>query len=235
MAGRYFITYETASPNYWKAPLHKAQAGADAAATADTTLTAVQGDVAIPDGLRPGWIWDTTKTELQELALSDLSDLDEVKENARFTVGILRSNADRCHGLRRYFSDEACALAAATYTLGVRGIRAALLGTGTHLNSASKKIKFLEEMGSGPSDASDPDEMCYRFEDDGDGGSSIKNPFTLSDKRVVWANSTAENTPRLALKAALERSSDTDFAADVTTLADYRTEIIGLGFIDDIA
>ena len=231
-----FITYETAAPHRWKPPLHRTQAHANAAAAADATLTAHTGAVTIPNDLVTGMVWNETDGKFEELTKAHLPDLDRVKAHTREVVGILQSHIARAEDFRGCFSAEAVHRTQATYALATRGIRAALLGTSATLNTTAKRTKFLDEMASGPSDAADPAEMCFCFEAAGAGG-SLKNPFEASDKRLLFVNLAEADTPRISLATALDSDTNTNadhMAEDVMALTTFRTEILALGFIENI-
>ena len=79
----FYYTYEDFGTNRRLKSLYLTQALADIAAFTDSTLTANQGAVDIPDNVSAGWLWDTTDSVWREPGFADLSELNQRKSAAR--------------------------------------------------------------------------------------------------------------------------------------------------------
>ena len=79
----FYYTYEDFGTNRRLKSLYPTQALADIAAFTDSTLTANQGAVDIPDNVSVGWVWDTTDAAWREPNFGDLSELNQRKSAAR--------------------------------------------------------------------------------------------------------------------------------------------------------
>ena len=79
----FFYIYEDLGSNRRLKGMYVTQDKADTEAAVDTSLTANQGAVDIPDNVSVGWIWDTTKSEWRETDFGDLSELGQKKSAAQ--------------------------------------------------------------------------------------------------------------------------------------------------------
>ena len=79
----FYYTYEDFGTNRRLKSLYPTQALADIAAFTDSTLTANQGAVDIPDNVSVGWVWDTTDAAWREQEFGDLSELEQKKSSAQ--------------------------------------------------------------------------------------------------------------------------------------------------------
>ena len=87
----FYYTYEDLGTNRRLKSLYLTQALADIAAFTDSTLTANQGAVDIPDNVSAGWVWDTTDAAWRETGFGDLSELEQRKSAARTYHNQLRA------------------------------------------------------------------------------------------------------------------------------------------------
>ena len=151
MAASLFYVYEDteSGSNRRLKGLFPTQALADTEAAGDSTLTANQGAVTIPDDVEVGWIWDTTDDEWRQPVGADLAGVDQAKAAAH----IMMDEFDRAFD---FINDNRLLWPFAQLQAAVEGIhfqvdaaaRIALNSTRTHAN----RQKFCEESASWPTD-----------------------------------------------------------------------------------
>ena len=152
MAGEYtgYYTYEADGSNHRLKGIHGSQPSANTAAATDTDLIAFQGTTEFPNGIRIGWIYDTTDSEWRPPQVSDFSDVDQAKAAAHVMMDVF-DEAILYIQLRPTIWPQVHAQRAidGIRWQGVNAARICLNSTRT----AANRAKACEEAASWPSDA----------------------------------------------------------------------------------
>ena len=218
-----FFTYKViANGNYNGDQLYGTQAAADADALLATDIFAYTGAQDVPDTWITGYIWDITKNEWREPAISDLSDTDQVINAARMVDEQLRNWTRETALLADNFSSSNVALVHNLIAYARRGIRGVVLSADW---TALQKIKMCDEMASGPTDVKNAISFYLAVETT---GTVPPDPYEETDKRVLWANPDTGSSVNLnAWKSAVESEGGTGTSAlarmedEPTDLSDY--------------
>ena len=221
MAGEFtgYYTYEAAGSNRRLKGMYGTQDAADTAGGLDSSVTANLGSTEFPNGIRIGWLWDTTNSEWRQEATADLSDVDQLKAAAHAMMDVF----DDALG---YIERNRLIWTADLVEKAIEGIHWQAINTariclnGTRL--ASDRQKICEESASWPADTNgDVRQYVDAFAADSIG---------LPTKDWFWIDLTMDSPVRVAVGDASVHFSSTMNVEDAPT----SDKLIGRVWIDDI-